>query len=384
MNPRHDRTLLKRLLDLADEIGTLRRNQRELVLPPEEKAALGRAARQKLLNVGRLLKEFAGSGPLQTLLKRYRLQKEHVLLMLELLKRRLASDDSTMRGRELLGVLFDSSFALLEGVRLIAPDSRLLTAGVVSAELQGADGDAEVLDLRYRLSDRAFRILLRALKPRADRRALAARAEDGEVRPYRNHLEHVLDLRRLARLYQKRAAKLFHFDYTDELDDEGLPESIALLNRQIPRFSARIRDRLAATPQSSRFPLVQMAKEHPLAEEHLVVLITLVFQELTQGTPYVDAADLLKLVARSEEDLVRRRKLFAPNSVLVKNELVGLDEVVLDKELSGEVYAPNEVVDRVLGPARGADAGRIDEQTRSDFRKFLSEIDDSEDFFKRL
>jgi len=58
--------------------------------------------------------------------------------------------------------------------------------------------------------------------------------------------------------------------------------------------------------------------------------------------------------------------------------------VVLDKELSGEVYVPNEVVDRILGPARGPDATKIDEQSKTDFKKFLSEIDDSEDFFKRL
>jgi hypothetical protein len=384
MNPRHDRTLLKRLLDLADELGDIRRSQRELALAAADRAALTRQARARMAHVGRLLKEFAGSGPLQTLLTRYRLRKDHVLLMLELLKRRLSTDDSAMKGRELLGILFDGSFALLEGVRLLAPESRLLTAGVIVPELQGADGDAELLDLRYRLSDRAFRILLRALKPRAARPAQQAPLAAPEKRPYRNHLEHVMDLRRLARLFQKRAAKLFHFEYTDDLDDDGLPESITLLNRQIPRFTAHISERLVATPQAARFPLIQMAKEHHLDLEHLVILVTLVFQELTQGTPYLDAADLLKLVARSEEDLVRRRKLFAPNSVLVKSELVGLEEVVCDKELSAEVYVPNDVVDRILGPGRGPDGGKIDEQTKSDFRKFLSEIDDSEDFFKRL
>jgi hypothetical protein len=304
--------------------------------------------------------------------------------MLELLKRRLSTDDSAMKGRELLGILFDGSFALLEGVRLLAPESRLLTAGVIVPELQGADGDAELLDVRYRLSDRAFRILLRALKPRPVRKDQATQPGDPAKRPYRNHLEHVMDVRRLARLFQKRASRLFHFEYTDDLDDEGLPESITLLNRQIPRFCTHIAERLAATPQGARFPLVAMAKEFGLEVEHLVILVTLVFQELTQGTPYLDAADLLKLVARSEEDLVRRRKLFAPKSILVKNELVGLEEVVCDKELSAEVYVPNEVVDRILGPARGPEAGKIDEQTKSDFRKFLSEIDDSEDFFKRL
>ena len=127
-----------------------------------------------------------------------------------------------------------------------------------------------------------------------------------------------------------------------------------------------------------------MKAEHRLGEEHLIILVTLVFQELTQGTPYLDAADLLKLVARSEEDLVRRRKLFGPKSPLVKNELVGLEEVVLDKELSGEVYVAIEVVDLMLVPARGPDAAKIDEQSKTDYKMFLSEIDDSEDFFKRL
>src|SRR5262252_1448997 len=138
MNPRHDRLLLKRLLDLADELGNIRRSQRELALAPADQAALARQARERMLHVGKLLKEFEGSGPLQLLLRRYKLGKDHVLLMLELLKRRLSSDDTTMKGRELLGVLFEGSFSMLEGVRLLAPESRLLTAGVIVPELQGA------------------------------------------------------------------------------------------------------------------------------------------------------------------------------------------------------------------------------------------------------
>lgn len=383
MNPRHDRVLLKRLLDLADEIGNIRRSQRELALAPADHALLTRQARERLMHVGRLLKEFEGSGPLQMLLRRYRLGKEHVLLMLELLKRRLSSDDTSMKGRELLGVLFDGSFSMLEGVRLLAPESRLLAAGVVVPELQGAEGDAELLDLRYRLSDRAFRILLRALRARRERRA-EAEVTDPSKKPYRNHLEHLTDLRRLVRLYTKRAARLFHGDYTDELDDETLPESITLLNRHIPRFQEHIKARLAATPLAKKFPLVLMQQELGLDTEHLVILVALVFQELTQGTPYVDASDLLKLVSRTEEDLIRRRKLFGPKSLLVKHGLVELEEVILDKELSGEVYVPNDVVDRILGPGRATEGARIDEATKSEFKRFLSEIDDSEDFFKRL
>src|SRR5262245_46110941 len=234
MNPRHDRVLLKQLLDLADELGNIRRSQRELALAPADHAELARAAHRRMGDVARLVKEFEGSGPLQLLFRRYKLGKEHVLLMLELLKRRLTHEDAAIKGRELLAVLFDSSFSMLEGVRLLAPDARLLQAGVIVPELQGAEGDAEILDLRYRLSDRACGTLLRALRPR-QRPASANDVLDPQKNAYRNHLEHLLDLRRLARLYQKRAARLFQFDYTDELDETGAPDSITLLNRMIPR-----------------------------------------------------------------------------------------------------------------------------------------------------
>ncbi|MBM4015335.1 MAG: hypothetical protein FJ293_10285 [Planctomycetes bacterium] len=384
MNPRHDRQLLKRLLDVADELGQLRRDQRDLVLDPPERARLERSARSRITDVGKLLKQLEGSGPLRLLLERYRLGKEHVLLMLELLKRRLSQDDTALKGRELLGILFSSSFGLLEGVRLLAPDSRLVAAGVIVPELQAAGGDPELLDLRFRLSDRAFRILLRALRARRERDHEGGTVRDLARRPYRSHLEHLTDLRRLARLFQKRAARLFHGDWTDELDDAELPDSLTLLQRQIPRTIQLIEARLAATPNSARFPLVQLRDQFRLEIEHQVVLVALIFQELTQGTPYLDAADLLKLVSRSEEDLVRRRKLFAKRSPLVRHGLVDIDEVVLDKELSGEVYVPNAVVDRVLGPARATEGARIDEASKDEFKRFLSGIDDSDDFFRRL
>ena len=383
MNPRHDRLLLKRLLDLADELGRLRRDQRELSLDQTEQRALSRRARSRVAQVGKLLKEIEGSGPLHLLVRRYRLGKEHMLLMVELLKRRLSHDDTSLKGRELLGIVCDSSFGLLEGVRLLAPDSRLIAAGVIVPELQGAEGDPELLDLRYRLSDRAFRILLRALRPRRQRDSERAGSDLGK-KPYRSHLEHLTDLRRLARLFQKRAAKLFHSDYTDELDDAELPDSLTLLQRQIPRTIGLIEARLAATPGAARFPLVKLCQELHLEIEHQVILVALIFQELTQGTPYLDAADLLKLVAKSEEDLIRRRKLFAKKSVLVRFGLIEIEEIVLDKELSGEVYVPNAVVDRVLGAARASEGARIDEASKDEFKKFLSEIDDSDDFFKRL
>lgn len=409
MNPRHDRVLLKRLLDLADELGDVRRSQRDLALEPAQRDQLRRRARERRLQAGALLKELGEQGPLQTLLRRYRLGKDHALLLLELLQRRLAHDDPTVKGRELLGVLCDSTFELLEGTRLLAPDSRLVAAGLIVPELHGAERDHELLDLRYRLSDRAFQVLLRALKPRRDRDGASAGGGGGGAggagggaagggggggggrsgadrrnRAYKNHLEHLTDMRRLARLYRKRAAKLFGRDDADELDELAASDSLTLLQRQIPRAAAEIEERLARTPESQKFPLVALRAACRLELEHVLVLVTLVFQELTQGTACAPASELLQLVSKSEEDLIRRRKMFGPKSPLVRHGLVAVEEVILDKELSGEVYVPNAIVDRVLGPVRSSDAARIDPATQEQFRKFLSEIDDSEDFFKRL
>lgn len=379
MKKRKDRTLLRQFLDLSDEIRRLRELQREAASDTEGQD-LSRRARTCIAEVGRVLKSVEGDGPLHLLLKRYRFGKHHVLLMLELLKRRLSGEDAFLKGRELLAVLFDSSFSQLEGIRLLAPSSRLIASGVILPDLQGADDHAELLDLRYRLSDRAFRLLLRSLNAG---RPKVERTLDQQCKPYRTQLEFLMDMRRLSLLYRKRASKIFHFEYWDELG-AGLPESLTLLNRQIPRFSARIRACLEATPRAAEFPLVKVTERCRLKEEHVVILVTLLFQELTEGTPYLDAVDLLKLVCRSEEDLVRRRDLFASQSPLIKFQLVELEEVVYDKELSAEVYIPNAVVDELLGSSIRSKDGRIDSDSRIEFHRFLHGLDSSDDFFERL
>ena len=81
-----------------------------------------------MVQLAALLRELGGSGPLQLLLRRYRLGKDHVLLMLELLKRRLTNDDPAVKGRELLAILSDTSFGLLEGVRLLTTGTNLQAA----------------------------------------------------------------------------------------------------------------------------------------------------------------------------------------------------------------------------------------------------------------
>ena len=375
---------LQRLLDLVDDLAVVSdwRSTGEDGHDADEtrskKAHELRASLRRLLT--RFRNSVSPSSPIATLMERHSFEDDHLLVMVALLRRRLRSEEPTLEGRKVLRLLFDSSYELLRGVHLLSSRSPLSQAGVIVPDLASTEEGVELLDLRYRLSDRAFRLLLRSLGERS-----RAESREPRVRPYQAYLHYLMDLRRLALLYQKRAAVVFHHD---DWDDVGftLPDSVAWLNERIPRFSAQIRENLEATPSAAKFPLVQMATEYGLDEDECVVLVTLVFQELARGNPYLDACDLLKLVCRSEADLVRKRKLFDAESALVKHQLLVLEEMLLGKELSAEVYVPNPVVDRVLGPAGRSPGDRlaIDEESRASFQKFLRELDDSDGFFERL
>jgi len=373
-----DRSTLKKLLRLVDQLAVVHEAMCDEL--PSKTPAYARKARELRREAGRILKEHPQEGTMAALLKRHRLGRDHVLVMLELLRQRLHSSDPFLPGREILAVLAEGSFERLDRLRLLGPRSPLLVAGILTPHLAGADDPAELLEMRFRLSDRAFRILLRVL--RADLLP-NARSEGFKAHGYRGYLGYLMDVRRLALLYQKRAARLFHFDEWDGLA-AGKPDTLPLLNKRIPAFSEHIEKCLELTPRSEKFPLVELSRDLGLVEEHRVILVTLVFEELTRGNPFLDAVDLLKLVCRSEQDLVRRRKVLAPDSPLVSCGLVRVEEVVHGKDLSGEVHVPNAVVDRVLGGTRDLKSKAIDEESRREFQEFLKELGNSDDFFRRL
>lgn len=371
---------LQRLLDQADALSLVIRARIEdpgtAELADQRREESERLRTELRLEVGRLQHQT----PFGTLVDRYSLEVDHLLVLLSLLRQRLLAEEPSLSGRDVLKTLYESTYDLLAGVRLLGPSSPLISAGVVTPQMSSPAEGVEMLDLRYRISDRAFRLLLRSLDDRSDRATVEER-----VRPYQAYLHYLMDLRRLALLYQKRAARVFHFDDWDELG-LGIPDSVAWLNQRIPRYSALLRQNLEVTPKASEFPIVKIASQCGLDEDECVILVTMVFQELTRGDPYLDATDLLKLVCRSEEDLVRKRKIFDGKSPLVSHQLVVLEEMLLGKDLSAEVYVPNQVVDRVLGPIGRTPGGKlaIDEESRVTFQKFLRELEDSDDFFDRL
>ena len=207
-----DKQLLKKLLDLADELGRIRHAQRDVSLAAARHADLGRRATRIVTEVGGLLKEIEGDGPLRLLLRRYHFTRHHVLVMLELLRRRLSSADVYLNGRDLLSLLFHSSFEILDGLRLLAPGSPLLNSGVLVPHLLGSDDATELLEMRYRLGDRAFRMFLKILRGKEE--SLEAPL-DLRVRPYRSNLAYLMDrsgemhlLRRGDRVYLGRLDKI--------------------------------------------------------------------------------------------------------------------------------------------------------------------------------
>lgn len=372
-----ERSVLKKLLDHYDQLGSLRERLSREAANGAEARKLRQQSRMKIEAIGKELRELPDQSTLGTLLHRYRLNKHQFVFLLALLRRRLTSDNPYLRGRELLGLLFDGSYDILRGCSFLEPTATLQSAGLIVPDLREDEDDEDILETPFKVSDRVFRLVRNTFLAQRTPHLGGARTK---TVPYKGNLAFVLDLRRLSVLYRKRAAKVFQFDYWDDAG-LGTAESVTSLNRQIRRYRDRIDESLRITENAAEFPLVQLQREFGLGEEELIVLVTLLFQELTEGSAFLDAVDLLKLISTSEEDLLRKRRFLGKRSPLVKHGLVALEEMVNDKELTAEVYLPNWVIDRMLG---GEGIRSIDSDLRIDFHDYLKNLSSSDEFFQDL
>ena len=252
-----------------------------------------------------------------------------------------------------------------------------MSTGLIVPDSRDVEDEDDLMEMPFKLSDRVYRLVRNSFLATGTLKLPTGKAK---VVPYRGNLHYVLDIRRLSQLYRKRASKIFQFDYWDDVG-LGTAESVTALNQQIDRFRVRIEQGLEMTEGAEEFPMVAVRKEFGLGEEELVVLVTLLFQELTEGSAFLDAVDLLKLISTSEENLLRNRRFFARRSILVRQNLIALEEMVNDKELTAEVYLPNWVIDRVLGQD---DRAAIDADSKIDFHDYLQKLGSSDDFFDDL
>ncbi len=372
-----ERAVLKRLLDHYDQLGTVRERLAEKRADAVASLKLRAQSRQKIEAIGKDLQDLPVQSALGDLLQRYQVDKYQFVVLLALLRRRLTNDNPYLKGRELLGLLFDSSFDILRSSAMLEPTATLLSAGMIVPDVRDEEEDDDLLETPFKISDRVFRLVRNTFLAH---RNLKLPGKETKSRPYRGNLSYVLDMRRLSLLYRKRASRIFQFDYWEDVG-LGTAESVTALNQQIRRFRDRIQAALGLTTKAPEFPLIGLVREYGLGEEETVILITLLFQEMLEGSAFLDAVDLLKLVSASEEDLLRKRSFLGKRGLLIRHNLVALEEMVNDKELTAEVYMPNWVVNRILGE----DGPRaIDADTRLDFHDYLKNLESSSDFFEDL
>jgi hypothetical protein len=379
MDTSQDKPLLKKILSRYDQLGFIRK---QIFEDPESKKTLQRLkvqSRKKIDEINRDFKDHEFKGPLTTLLQRYKLNKYQLIIILALLRQRLTSSEPCLLGRELLQMIFDDSYGILEGMSYIDSSSVLVSAGILLPEIEEDEEEEDLLESRFQLSDRVFSMIYKTFSPPSDKKENFLKKRDSS---YANNMAFLMDMRKLSLIYQKRATKIFNYDYWDEIG-LGVSESALGINRQLDLMRRQIQARLTQTDTKEKLFTLKFMEEYNLTEEEMVILVTLLFQELTEGNAYLNAVDLIRLTSHSEEDMVRNRNFFSARKNLAKHKLVQLEEMVNDKELTAEVCLPNWVMEKMLS---GSDEkkGDIDVDARLDFHNYLKNLDSSEDFLDEL
>ncbi len=333
-----------------------------------ERSALARllsALDRSAPELPRLLGRPPRKGDLFGLLVRQKVSSEELRLLLIALAERLEGRPC-ITGSELARRASPDSVGRLEALARLTSDGRLLSGGLLLPESLPVDGVAAQATL-YRLSDHVFRIACDIFA-----RRIAPTDAEETTAPYRNNAEVLSDLRRLSLIYRRRAALLFQLD---PWSGTGLPvaDGAGVLLGRARAHALRTSQRLALTPVTDALPLLQLREQHGLDLDALLILVTMLYQELVEGVGSVDAVDLVKLVSESEEDLLRRRHLLRP---LQRRGLLALDGSFSGKELTADASLPNEVVDQMLGAGTA-----IGSNERIDFHAWLSKLDSGDPFF---
>jgi len=368
-----DRLHLERLLELGDRLNRL---QRAIDDEMSGRRPEGAARERTRKGVEQALEEGLLDSPLPGTLGRLerkrRFSREEVLVLLLLLSRRVQWGEEGLSGREILEVVFDSSYGILDGAEMLDEGAPLRTCGAV-APTDGSES-TDVLDQWFVLSDRVYRSVRREM-----RRGPARRGPRREsARPYRDHREHLMDMARLTSLYQRRAMRLFGPPPEGE---ERPYESFERLQERIRDAEARIQRRLETTEASAGFPILRLGKQNALGNDEIAALAILLFQEVYTGSSYLPVVDLVKALSVTEEELIEKRGLFRKEGALPRSGLVVVEEEPLEREFSAEAYLPSWVVDDLLG---SSGKPGITAEARRDFAAYLAQLQDSRQFFRDM
>ncbi|GJM21922.1 MAG: hypothetical protein DHS20C15_18370 [Planctomycetota bacterium] len=300
-------------------------------------------------------------------LARHELHALERALCLAALSERLAGRAQSS-GSSLLEIACPNSAQRLQALAQLDESGALLRAGLLIPESLPSH-PAEALDTRFRVGEHLFRLACEVFGRPAPEPAERPRGA------YRSNAELLGDLRRLSLHYRRRAARLFHLDPWTGAGLDVL-EGSASLKERAEREAGRVRERLLASTNTDQLPALALARKHNLELDALVLLTTVLFQELVEGVGAVDAVDLLKLVSERESDLLRRRQMLRP---LARKGLLRLEGAYAGKDLTADASLPNEIVAALLGEELP-----IGSDERLDFHAYLEKLESSESFFQDL
>jgi hypothetical protein len=269
-----------------------------------------------------------------------------------------------LTGEELVTRVAPTSADRLDALCRLDAEGPLASSGLLIPDVPPPH-PAEAHASCWRVADRVLRLACEVTGHEPGPRKPATRGA------YRTQGELLADLRRLSLAYRRRAARVFALDPWIGVGLES-PDGSELVSRRAREGAAHVAARLAATQDEDELPILRLKNEHGLDLDGLVVLVTLLFQELLEGVAVVDAVDLVRLVSESEDDILRRRHMLRP---LQRAGLLRLEGAYSGKDLTADASLPERVVDELVGQEAIATDDRID------FHAYLQGLDSSDSFF---
>jgi hypothetical protein len=369
---------VQRLLDLCDELRALRKKIQDPGLELDKAQRLRRRSRGMRERIATDLRGTRFRGELRELVKG--LEPEAFLVLTILLRKYLRSNNPWLEGRALLSGVFDSSFEMLRGIELLQPDAPLRAEQLVQVEPaepeeeDGGEAREDLLESRFRLAPPVIEAFLAEIGSKSSPGAR-------KRRPYGSFAAYLVDLKLLHNLHRNRALRLFGPERWWRAGGPAEDRGVRALTRRIRSLREHIQKRLEVTEHAEDFPALRFAREMDLDFEEFLIVAHLVFLELHEGNPYSDAVFLMGLVSGSEEEFLRMRRRFQPKATLLRREILEIETMLDERELTSECRLQAWVLDRFLGPAPGDQPIGADE--RLDFHLFLEKLEGSK-FLKDL
>lgn len=374
MSDHHAGTIWKAILGLCDEVEDLRTRQREGI--PSGPGSVRSELRRRRTELRNLLEKELRTGTLSELCGQQKLRVDEAELLVVLLRQYVDPRSPWLTGRELLEHVAEDTFTRLNSINILAPTAPLRAFGIVTTERNAKGPGHDPLDTRFRLSDLAAGLFYDAPddEPKAEKKAR-------EPRPYRSNREYLLDLRALAEFCRRRSHCIYGLPDAEGRRPE--PGDRRKIEKKIRTIARHIEQDLLATGERERLPMVAFQSEFALTPEESLIVVDLLFAELIEGEAALEAVELLQMVSRDEEDLLRRRRMLSHDSVLVtKGILVQRERAEEEHDRPPRVLLADWVKDRILGDDT---AGReIAPDERIDFHLYLRELDNSARFYRDL